>query len=128
MHTEDEGAGTDAGGTAHPLMPIFFQPDDLPEWLRPPRTDAQGIDTPGMIVSVRDVTAAATPPLRGESMRARQAWGSSEHTVTPAETGDFAVAATTALARLVATPSQSMRKRRGLFGIGATLPLVLVAA
>ncbi len=42
---------------------------------------------------------------------------------TPDETGEFQAAGATALTRLVPTVPVPHRKRRGLFGFGATLPL-----
>ncbi len=113
MDGEDEYAEAEAGPDFAPLpsIPSFFRPDDLPEWLRP-------------------TTAIMAPPAiepRGESRRARQAWGLPDDAVMPAEAADFEVAAATSLTRLVPS-SRAPKKRRGLFGLGAALALVVGAA
>jgi len=87
-----------------PKIPTFFQPSDLPDWLREP-------------------LSIAPPPTRHESVRARQAWATAERTHAPEETGEFQTVGKTTLTRLVPTPpTRNARKRRGLFGIGAALP------
>lgn len=94
-----------------PKIPTFFQPSDLPDWLREP-------------------LSIAPPPTRHESVRARRAWATSERTnAAPEETGEFQTVGKTTLTRLVPTlPTRNARKRRGIFGIGATLPTLPIVA
>lgn len=97
----------DSGDLPVPRVPLFFALSDLPEWLRAPLP-----------------SAPPTPPVvRHESARARQAWATSDMIATPDETGEFQAAGATALTRLVPAVPVPHRKRRGLFGFGATLPL-----
>lgn len=107
--TEDVPALED-GDAPTPTVPAFFAVSDLPDWLRAPLPSALP-------------TAPVSSVIRHESARARQAWATNDAIATPDETGEFQTAGATALTRLVPTAPVPSRKRRGLFGLGATLPL-----
>lgn len=111
----EDTAATADGDALAPKVPVFFTPSDLPDWLRAPLPFAP----PALPAPIE---------MRHESARARQAWATSDGGATPDETGEFQAAGATALARLVPTTPVPPRKRRRLFGLGATLPLTAFVA